>query len=424
MSEPFFTPEEEQGFAPIDLLLAKKTRAKETALLMRKVREGNLFIEGVSSPHPWLDTYKGKLCLKRTANACKMIDRQLERLLHTPSKQINIFKEDKELEVAQNKAVQTALHSSLTVIAGGPGTGKTFTAKKIIEQIPSDHKIAIAAPTGKATERLRSKLATTMFASTLHKLLHNATLLPYDVLLVDEASMIDVEMMARLLSSIKPGAHLILLGDPNQLPPVEGGDPFAQMVDDKRISSVILTECRRTDHPEILALAEAVRIGDFEQTIELLQKNLQPLPTPTELTNLLDPQSECILTPLRQGPHGSDALNALFHKTATDPRPILITRNDPTLELFNGDQGFLEGELAFFEGRDPIPLHMLPPFGWRYVLSVHKSQGSEAPFVTLLLPEGSERFGRKMLYTAITRAQKKVRLFGETHLLQKCLETL
>jgi len=211
--------------------------------------------------------------------------------------------------------------------------------------------------------------------------------------------MIDAGMMARLFAAVKTGARLVLLGDAEQLPPVEAGGLFVDLTRHENVCH--LTRCLRTELQEIVSMAEAVKRGEIIPT--------KPLPSLKELVKM----EGTILTPLRRGPYGADALNRRCAAARTGPVPILITVNDRKLGLFNGDVGTLEGECArFSEGRE-ISKSLLPAYEYAYVLSVHKSQGSEYDAVSILLPPGSERFGREMLYTAITRGRKKVDVYGD-----------
>jgi exodeoxyribonuclease V alpha subunit len=144
-----------------------------------------------------------------------------------------------------------------------------------------------------------------------------------------------------------------------------------------------------------------------------------------------------ILSPLRKGPHGVEAINELFLKKPSHAAPIILTKNDRGLELFNGETGvlirkdlskphFQEGDYAIFPGDRPdaikrVPAVLLPPFEYAYCLSVHKSQGSEFDHVLLMLLEGSENFGNQVLYTGVTRAKRKLEIWCSLATLKKTL---
>ncbi len=367
-----------------------------------------------------------------------------------------------KVNALQAAAIQNALQSNFHVISGGPGTGKTYTAGCLITLfhtlVQTGIKIAIAAPTGKAASNLQASLPTlpgcTLHSSTLHALLGlkkdqrdaKPSVLPYDLLIVDESSMIDVKLMALLFASIKPGGRLILLGDPYQLPPVEAGSLFSdilQRLDACRFTA--LKTCLRVELQELVNFAEGIKQGVLKQE-GVRRIPLEPAALLEQdeafLTDAQDPvevletfKSFRILSPLRKGPYGVDEVNALIYRRCLqkNPRgrplavPIIITKNDYKRELFNGDAGVLvrgNEEYALFPdktGFRKIPLLLLPDYALAYCLSVHKSQGSEFHKVLLLLPEGSECFGREVLYTAATRARKELWIAGSDEVIQQTL---
>ncbi len=369
----------------------------------------------------------------------------------------------------QKKAVKIACSQTLSIISGGPGTGKTFTAGVLIEALwrgfsPEQKKevrFALAAPTGKAALHLQKSFQRIadmlegfppLQAETLHSLLgvshgqQKGRPVLADVVIIDESSMIDVKMMALLLESVKEGARLVFLGDSHQLPPVEAGSLFTDMI--ALLPEVgKLTHCLRVEMEAIRKFADAVYRGDSasvlaqlnqpeegvrrlkfaSETLYSLREGIAehviherpslPDITYARVKQFLD--AYCLLSPLRQGYLGVDSLNQLIYdRLKSNPiHPILITKNDRKQELYNGDTGILvEGEIAYFLGPDQtlrkVPALLLPPYEYAYCLSVHKSQGSEFQHVLLLLPDGSERFGREGVYTGITRAKKQVDIWG------------
>lgn len=389
----------------------------------------------------------------------------------------------------QADAIRAALNNRFTIICGGPGTGKTYTAGLLIrlfkeclpESVVSHCEFALAAPTGKAAANLQNSLLKAcgdlpelagLKAKTLHALLEIKThkeyrpqLLNADFIIVDECSMIDAKMMNALLSAIKPGARLIFLGDPHQLPPVEAGGIFGDLVaylSTKKNRSVShLSVCLRADLKAIVDFSLLINQGNASQVIDFFNKEntitLNPVPNlkdilesakkhfPSFWDGHSDPgkfldlfQQFRILTPFRKGATGVEGINQTcynaFQQEIPDQSwfaiPIIIVKNDYRIGLFNGEVGVLlkrkndsqevcAGDFAIFPSKDSqseapfkIPALLLPRYEYAYCLSVHKSQGSEFNRVLLLLPEGSEKFGREVLYTAVTRARQSLALFG------------
>jgi exodeoxyribonuclease V alpha subunit len=344
----------------------------------------------------------------------------------------------------QIEAIKKASKGPLTLILGGPGTGKTFTAgflvKTLLKLSNNKLKVALAAPTGKAAINLEKSFGGDLKATTLHSLLNykgkEPKPLESDILVIDESSMIDLSLMEALLSSLKPKSRLILLGDPHQLPPVEVGRIFPEMIAFCEESVIRLEECMRTDIKEILDLAHLVKEGlpidlffkekrhsvFFEKELKFetcLNKCLGWLEIKGKEEAFLHLKKSTLLSPLRKGPFGFERLNeaiflSLKRLKKSVPVPIMIVRNDKRLNLFNGQMGVLfEEGSALFEER-LIEKSSLPPYEVAFCLSVHKSQGSEFEEVTLLLPDGSEVFGKELLYTGITRAKNRLNLIGET----------
>lgn len=417
--------------------------------------------------------------------------------------------QEKKLLPEQAAAIAGAFRSTLTVICGGPGTGKTYTAAYIIktlwQQLSADERerfeILLAAPTGKAAAQLQKSLNRVidslegirpLAAQTLHTVLglskykkssaRERLHLSADLVLVDECSMIDVKLMTTLLSSIKPGARLILLGDPFQLPPVEAGAVFRDMIDVLNLQAppAFLKTCLRSELKGILALADAVKLGDAPQVFDLLENRDRSLGVYFHedvdggnkkglewIVDTVRPYYECsevnkmtpeafivfynrfrLLTPLRRGLFGVDHLNNHLHKNLLQKfpsrkvflTPIMIVANHKGLGLFNGETGvlvtqssiiqacrFQKGDYAVFVDESGIayktvPAALLPRFELAYCLSVHKSQGSEFDRVLLVLPEGSEIFGREALYTAITRAKRELHIFSNKKTLEKMIQ--
>lgn len=419
----------------------------------------------------------------------------LRRLLKSPPKQVvdthsigdAVAKmvADNKILPAQGKAITSVSMHGLTILTGGPGTGKTFTAGHMVkmlwqnlsEDIQGKYEIALAAPTGKAAANLQASLkrateAVVGFpeikASTLHGLLgikggktklDQDRKLSADLVLVDESSMIDISLMMQLIAAIKPGARLVLLGDRYQLPSVEAGSLFADLIrvfESLKLPSMVeLTACMRAEKMELMEFAAAVNSGDAVTAINSLKQSsleapvsllpFDPKNVQQQLLHFARPYFKYltegtpeealarlgrfrVLTPLRQGPLGVEELNRLFDKGVKGAIvPIMLLQNDYRLELFNGETGVLvrdpSGDYGLFPGRavgEPcrrIPTVLLPKFELAYCMSVHKSQGSEFDHVVMLAPKGTEFFGREVFYTAATRARQKLDVWGEEEIL-------
>jgi exodeoxyribonuclease V alpha subunit len=404
----------------------------------------------------------------------------------------------------QGVAALAAVRRKLCVISGGPGTGKTHTLVLILALLLElEHsrklRIAVAAPTGKAAARIQESIQAVREklpcdatikaqlpeqATTLHRLLgyipdsarfrHDAeNPLPYDVVAVDEASMVDMALMAKLLQAIPPSARVILLGDKDQLASVEAGAVLGDICSVDPSAKSALSDCtvqlqrnyRFGEHSAIYRLSSSVKAARADEALQILRDCQTPaatelvsaaLPTRSRLKDALrervlggfsaytkatDPLQALaalaqfrILCALREGPFGVSGLNQLTEEILEEAglirlsgpwysrRPILITRNDYNLKLFNGDIGIILPEggtsepRAFFPGPDNtlrqfLPLR-LPEHETAYALTVHKSQGSEFDRVLLLLPDReSPVLSRELLYTGLTRARKTVELW-------------
>ncbi len=368
----------------------------------------------------------------------------------------------------QKEAALQSFYQSVSFICGGPGTGKTYTASRLIDLYTNcsdeSFKIVLSAPTGKAATLLQRKVSGKIAATTLHALLgmNNKgnfikTVIPFDLIVIDEASMIDISLMSYLLEAVLEGSRVVFLGDPDQLSPVEGGNVFSDIVAQEKKGCTILNCPIRFENEALGTFATYVRLAKEESILTLLeeqQSSLQVMATPISDKKVWlakaftyfppptdkkrDPKEVLqemdafrILSPLRQGPFGVETLNeALLQQYIPYGMwhyiPILLTENDNVKGLYNGMQGILiqkytgkknarEG-VAYFWGPTEKLLEIsglqLPPFEWAYAITVHKSQGSEFDQVLLALPQGSESFGKEALYTAVTRAKKKLEIVG------------
>ena len=324
----------------------------------------------------------------------------------------------------------------------------------------------------------------TLQATTMHRLLgsrpdtssrfrhHRGNRLPHDVIVIDETSMVSLTMMARLLEAVRPHTRLVLVGDPDQLASVEAGAVLADLVDGLATRSDARIAMLKTSHrfgASIGELASAVRVGDADRAIEVLAAGGEHIEwidseDPAEqLRELLLPHAvqlrqaailgdgtaalatldrHRLLCAHRRGPHGVAHWNQQVERWLTDEtgepiwstwylgRPILVTANEYGLGLYNGDIGVTvqqEGALrAVIAGaaqpRDFAPTR-LSDVETMHAMTIHKSQGSQADAVTVMLPpEDSRLLTREMLYTALTRAKSKVNLVGSEHQLRAAID--
>ncbi len=376
----------------------------------------------------------------------------------------------------QRLFVEQASQQSLSILTGGPGTGKTFTVggwlESLFKELSHPIRIALVAPTGKAAARLLESLQKQTLprqllecceVQTLHRLLgvmptrkgpafHEQRPLPFQVVVVDESSMIDARLMAYLACALQPHSRIALVGDPDQLPPVQSGQVFPDLVEIFKEQAIALKQCMRTDNLSLQSLAEQVRLGSTGSVLSLLDEHslCRSLPDPQQLLREAHQrgwgkslsfaeakqrfQDVRILSPLRKGEWGVERLNTLLLQSLFHPGiyiPIMIVQNDPKMQLYNGDTAIIEAKslpLRHFDNNVQledgrvVPAVILPQFELAYCLSVHKSQGSEYTAVQALFPPGSEAFGRELFYTAITRAKKKVEIYGDKKTLHKLLE--
>lgn len=398
-----------------------------------------------------------------------------------------LFSENAENQ--QKTACLQALRSRLSIITGGPGTGKTYTAARLLGLMfacapnPEQMRVALAAPTGKAAARLKesidsaaaslpSDLAQHMqkldAALTLHSLLgvqhqqrrprynrHNP--LALDALIVDEASMIHLEMMADLLEALPKDARLILLGDKDQLASVEAGAVLGQIcasaraIDSplRRVTTELQTSRRFSGN--IGVLARAVNAGDMAAAQRALQPEMLLPPTYESIVDLAvtsyreyaclinseAPASEVlkaferfrVLCAVRQGAWGVSGLNAAIEQALTRRgllkagrgvwyagRPVMVTRNDASLGIFNGDIGIalpsVQGRLrVYFSAQNSVSTARLAHVETAFAITVHKSQGSEFEHAALVLSASAgAALSRELVYTGITRAKARLSL--------------
>ncbi len=369
------------------------------------------------------------------------------------------------LAPTQREAIRQAATRKVLVITGGPGTGKTTIVRGILEVFDAKRqRVALCAPTGRAAKRLGE--TTGREAKTIHRLLEfdpamggfkrdRENQLDVDLLIVDEASMVDVVLMNQLLRAVPPWACLVLVGDVDQLPSVGPGAVLADVIGSEAVSVVRLTEIfRQAGASGIVRAAHRVNQGEVPESCEpgkgdfyvveaetpdaVLRKIItmvrERIPARFGLDPLRDVQ---VLTPMNRSELGTQNLNARLQEILNPPGAkaevqrfgstfrqgdkVLQTVNNYDKEVFNGDIGRIaavdteEQELRVeYDGREVIyDFGELDELGLSYSLSIHKSQGSEYPAV--VIPVHTQHFvmlQRNLLYTAITRGKRLVVLVG------------
>ncbi|MGD8329857.1 MAG: ATP-dependent RecD-like DNA helicase [Acidobacteriota bacterium] len=402
---------------------------------------------------PAADGKPGSFDEERAAKAARWVEDQLGVQLGTD----------------QRYALQLALSNKVLLVTGGPGTGKTTLIDAIVRcGLAVGARLALAAPTGRAAKRLSE--ATGHVALTLHRLLefrpqdggftrNGSNPLDTDVIVVDEASMIDLFLMDALVAAVPPTAVLVLVGDADQLPPVGPGAVLRDLLASEVLPTVRLTEIyRQAQRSLIVRNAHRVNRGELPEGLDgaaawedgalldfyFINENdadrarnialtlaADRIPTRFGLDPLRDVQ---VVAPMHRGKAGVSRLNLTLQERLNAGAGgrrvgdyllragdrVIQQRNDYDREVFNGDVGRVisadpEGDIVVeFDGRpvsyDPEAARHL---SLAYAISVHKSQGSEYPaVVVLLLPEHYPMLQRNLLYTALTRAKKLAVLVG------------
>ncbi len=371
---------------------------------------------------------------------------------------------DPGLSDEQQRAVDSILRHPVSILTGGPGTGKTTTIRVLTNALSSMKvRFALAAPTGRAAKRLSE--ATGYPASTIHRLLayqpgegfkhHQKNPLPVEFLIVDEASMLDILLSYQLVSALRPGTFVLLVGDVDQLPSVGAGDVLRELIDSEVANVSHLTQIfRQSANSKIITNAHSINQGeqpafgkesrDFfffsantpeEAGDWVVDVVCQRIPRKFSLDPVEDIQ---VLAPMYRGPVGVDTLNerlqaqlnpggpkrperAFFGRTFRVGDKVMQTQNNYDKDVFNGDIGMvghidpedqtvaieIDGRPVIYEWSEMDQLVLA------YAVSVHKSQGSE--FKAVVIPVVTSHYimlQRNLLYTAVTRAKELCVLVG------------
>lgn len=396
-----------------------------------------------------------------------------------------------EYAAMQRKAIFEAASSGVLIITGGPGTGKTTIIKALIRIYESmGCEVALAAPTGRAAKRMAE--STACEARTIHRLLevefrdeadgdegatfarneHN--LLDADIIIIDEASMIDMFLMQALLAAIRPGARLVLLGDCDQLPSVGAGNVLHDLINSGCFNTVRLTEIFRQGS-ESLIVTNAHRINRGEMPVTdardkdfffMKREGGALISTLAEVTAKRLPATYGVsafdkiqvITPTRKGAAGTEALNQLLQAELNPPakdkaekkfRNVVFREGDKVMQIrnnydltwdedgkerfgiYNGDIGVIgkiydrqSYMMVSFDGREvKYGFDLLEDLELAYAITVHKSQGSEYPFVVMPVTDFPPMLmTRNLLYTAVTRAKTMAVLIGREDALSRMVE--
>jgi exodeoxyribonuclease V alpha subunit len=421
------------------------------------------------------------------------VARKIVELARAELKSLNIdvdemiksIEEEENIQFAkrQIEAIKESIENGMVVITGGPGTGKTTIINAIIRIFQEEGlKVSLAAPTGRAAKRMTE--ATGMEAKTIHRLLEYSYMdeemvfgrdedspLETDLLIVDEASMVDILLMNSLLKAIVPGTRLILVGDVDQLPSVGAGNVLRDIINSQAVKVVKLDEIfRQAKESHIVVNAHRINKGEYP----ILNKGKDFFfikeQDPNKIVNIIldlckerlpsyygvDPVKDIqVLTPMKKGEVGLNSLNRHLQEVLNPKGPykkerqigeeifrvgdkVMQIKNNYSIEweviedglvvergegVFNGDLGTImdideeSGSLKvlFDEGKEvEYTFDQLDELKLSYAITIHKSQGSEFPIVVMPIYSGPQMLlTRNLLYTAITRAKKLVVLVGE-----------
>lgn len=385
-----------------------------------------------------------------------------------------------ELAPEQEQAVRLALTEKVAVLTGGPGCGKSFTVRSVVELARAKRaKVVMAAPTGRAAKRLAE--LTGAEASTVHRLLElkpggdaaydRDRPLDADLVVVDEASMLDLLLANKLAKAVPPGAHLLLVGDVDQLPSVGAGEVLRDLLaEGGPVPAVRLTRIfRQAQQSGVVTNAHRINSGaqpltqglpdfflfaeDDTEAAGRLTVDVAARRVPAKFG--LDPRRDVqVLAPMHRGPAGAGVLNGLLQEAVTPGRPGLAEKRfggrtfrvgDKVTQIRNnyekGANGVFNGTVGVVTGLDaveqrltvltdedeevPYDFDELDELAHAYAVTIHRSQGSEYPAVVIPVTTGAwMMLQRNLLYTAVTRARKLVVLVGSRRALGQAVRTV
>ena len=463
----------------MDLCMERKTVMKE--------KDGKVIVYPVHYYYMELNTAK---MLNDLDIDCQMPEDMMEKRLRAVEE-----KEKIELDPLQHKAVIESIKHGLLILTGGPGTGKTTTINTMIQFFESEGlSILLAAPTGRAAKRMTE--ATGYEAQTIHRLLevngnpeeestggflrNRENPLEADVIIIDEMSMVDLNLMHALLSAVVQGTRLILVGDVDQLPSVGPGSVLKDIISSERFHVVTLTKIfRQAGESDIIMNAHKINAGE---PVELNKKSRDFFFVKCDEADTIiggiialiqrklpqyvqaHPNEIQVMTPTRKGLLGVERMNVILQKylnpadekkTEREINGRLFREGDKVMQIknnyqleweictrfgltvdkgmgvFNGDMGVISEineyketvEVEYDEGRKvKYGFDMVDELELAYAITVHKSQGSEYPAVILpLLPGPKLLYNRNLLYTAVTRAKKCLTIIGSDTTFQEMI---
>ena len=463
----------------MDLCMERKTVMKE--------KDGKVIVYPAHYYYMELNTAK---MLNDLDIDCQMPEDMMEKRLRAVEE-----KEKIELDPLQHKAVIESIKHGLLILTGGPGTGKTTTINTMIQFFESEGlSILLAAPTGRAAKRMTE--ATGYEAQTIHRLLevngnpeeestggflrNRENPLEADVIIIDEMSMVDLNLMHALLSAVVQGTRLILVGDVDQLPSVGPGSVLKDIISSERFNVVTLTKIfRQAGESDIIMNAHKINAGE---PVELNKKSRDFFFVKCDEADTIiggiialiqrklpqyvqaHPNEIQVMTPTRKGLLGVERMNVILQKylnpadekkTEREINGRLFREGDKVMQIknnyqleweictrfgltvdkgmgvFNGDMGVISEineyketvEVEYDEGRKvKYGFDMVDELELAYAITVHKSQGSEYPAVILpLLPGPKLLYNRNLLYTAVTRAKKCLTIIGSDTTFQEMI---
>lgn len=461
----------DSGSTCMELMDLKDTVAQ---YLYQEGISGNIIGEAVRYSNQ-LRIAGDKVCLIRNLMAETVIANQLKKTIQESTNN-ELFTEselekaipelEKELKIeyapAQKKAFSLLKHAGLSILTGGPGTGKTTTLNGLISAFEKKYpqkRVVLTAPTGRAAQRMSE--STSREASTIHRLLgigtdKRVTSLEADLIVVDEASMIDVELASALLKVVSKDALVLLVGDIDQLPSVGPGKVLLDLINSgicpvcrletifrqKGESKVIVNAAKINNGDSWLETDESFVVNQFTDA-ETMKKSVLEAVKNSEY-GLLETQ---VLCTSHKGKSGIEELNkalqAMLNPKASGKRyaqygstefrigdKVITTRNNYQQDYFNGDIGIIkeindsEVVMEVLDRQVKIPNENLKDLSLAYCISIHKSQGSEFAHAIIVLPsEPAIMLKRNLLYTAVTRAKKKCTLMADGDAIRKCCLT-